>query len=98
MFRQPTSLLTGLVTIWSRTNSVPLPARPSNRNLANYYRPRRKTIPARANPQIVLSVVETVGNFGHEVFGLYGANQDVSGHLDINAAARRHGKIIFGPC
>src|SRR5580692_8239053 len=40
----------------------------------------RKLFPAEAqadpgaNPQIVLAVVETVGNFGHEVLGLYGAN------------------------
>jgi hypothetical protein len=50
-----------------------------------------------ANPQIVLAVVETVGDFGHEVLGLYGANGDVLGHFEINAAARRHRKIIFGP-
>ena len=50
-----------------------------------------------ANPQIVLAVVETIGDFGHEVLGLYGTNGDVPGHFEINAAARRHRKIIFGP-
>lgn len=64
----------------------------------------RKLFPAEAQddpgakPQIVLAVVETVGDFGHEVLGLYGANRDVPGHLEINAAARRQGKIILGAC
>jgi hypothetical protein len=49
-----------------------------------------------ANPQVVLAVVETIWDFGHEVLGLRGANGDVSGHLDINAATRGHRKIIFG--
>jgi hypothetical protein len=43
---------------------------------------------AGAKPQIVLAVVETVGDFGHEVLGLYGADRDVLGHFEINAAAR----------
>jgi hypothetical protein len=27
-----------------------------------------------ANPQIILAVAEAIGNFGHEVLGLYRAN------------------------
>jgi hypothetical protein len=44
-----------------------------------------------ANAQIVLAVVETVGDFGHEVLGLYGANGDVRRNWEINATASRHG-------
>jgi hypothetical protein len=51
-----------------------------------------------ANQQIILAIVETVGDIGRKVLRLYGANRDVLRHLEINAAARRHGKIIFGPC
>src|ERR1700733_1222803 len=49
-----------------------------------------------AEPEIILAVVQAVRDFCHEVLGLYGANGDVLGQLEIEAAAGRHRKIIFG--
>jgi hypothetical protein len=51
---------------------------------------------AGANPQIVLAVVKIVRDFGHEVLGLYRTNRDVPRYFEINPAARRHRKIVFG--
>jgi hypothetical protein len=50
-----------------------------------------------AEPEIVLAVIQPVWDFCHEVFGLYGADGNVLGQFEINAAACRHGKIVFGP-
>jgi len=44
--RQPTSLVSGLPTVPPRNRWVPPPVGARNRNPANYFRPRRKTIPA----------------------------------------------------
>ncbi len=72
---------------------------------------RRRTLPSRqmqmllakpehdssAEPEIVLAVIQPVRDFCQEVLGLYGANGDVLGHFEINAAACRHRKIVFCP-
>ena len=50
-----------------------------------------------AEPEIVLAVIQPVRNFCQEVIGLNRANGDVLGHFEINAAAGRHSKIVFGP-
>jgi hypothetical protein len=50
-----------------------------------------------AEPEIVLAVIQPVRDFCKEVVGLHGANGDVLGHFEINAAACRHRKIVFGP-
>ena len=49
----------------------------------------------RADPQIVLAVVETIGQSRREVLGLHGTNRKLPGHFKINTAARRHREIIF---
>jgi hypothetical protein len=48
-----------------------------------------------ANPQIVLAVVETVGESRHEILSLHGPGEDVPGNLEIDPAVRRHREIIF---
>ncbi len=47
-----------------------------------------------AETEIVLAVVQAVGEFGEEVLGLEGANRDDSGHLDIQATADGHGENV----
>jgi hypothetical protein len=49
----------------------------------------------RADPQIVLAVVETIGQSRHEVLGLHGTNRKLPGQFKINTAARRRREIIF---
>jgi hypothetical protein len=46
--------------------------------------------------EIVLAVIQPVRDFCQKVLGLHGANGDVLGHFEINAAASRHCKIVFG--
>jgi hypothetical protein len=45
--------------------------------------------------EIVLLVIETVGDFSDEVLSLYRANSEVLGHREINAAPNGHREVIF---
>ena len=47
------------------------------------------------DPKIILAVVETIRQSGHEVLGLNGAHGDVRRDFEINTTARRHREIIL---
>jgi hypothetical protein len=43
-----------------------------------------------AEPEVILPVVEPIGDFCQEVFSLHRANREVPGDFDVNSPTRRH--------
>jgi hypothetical protein len=50
-----------------------------------------------AKPKIILTIIDTVGEFRHEVFSLHGPNRDVLRYSDVQAAASRHREGVSSP-
>jgi len=48
-----------------------------------------------AVPEIVLAVVEAVGDFCQEVFGLHRTDREVFGDFEVNSAAGGHCKMAL---